>query len=118
MTDKQKKTNGKRRVWRGELPGSEPQTQDSCRVSAASSHSLISAACADFCWSSSCDWRWLSSALTKFCSAVSRRAMASSASAILFSSSWTRSSICLRLMGFKRKQMEDRVHELRSEEHT
>src|SRR5436305_2777528 len=71
-------------------------------VPLTSSHSSRSAEWLAFWLSSSCDWRCVSSGLTKLCNAVSSWAISSSARPISPSSCFTRSSICLRFRGFRR----------------
>src|SRR3989442_627920 len=68
----------------------------------SSSHSCTFACNERLCFSSSCVNRCVSSALTNVCNADSHSAIAASIRVISCSSSRTRSSICLRLIGFRR----------------
>src|SRR5256712_2357953 len=68
----------------------------------SSSHSRTFACNERLCLSSSCVNRCVSSALTNVCNADSQSVIAASVRVISCSSSRTRSSICLRLIGFRR----------------
>src|SRR5271157_3230810 len=80
----------------------EPCYRSLSRVSESSSHCFIRLFKSTFWRPSSTVWRCVASALTKLWSPVSHKAIEASARAISSSISCRRSSICWRLIGFRR----------------